>query len=139
MLFLDFLVFILFLYFSIFCCFWIFAFFILFLYFSLFCCFWIFSYFLYIHVFTRRLVRTVPVYAHNTTRTGHASDEDIASDRHRQSAQGTAYKTVNAAYVQLYTEVAYIQGTSKNDRLRRTRPLIAPHLSLFHTLPPDVH
>ena len=41
------------------------------------------------------------VYANNTTRIGHASDEDIASDRHRQSAQGTAYKTVNAAYVQL--------------------------------------
>ena len=56
-----------------------------------------------------------PVYTNNTTRVGHASEEDVASDRHRQGALGTVYKTVNAAYIQPYTEIAYIQGASKND------------------------
>ena len=50
-----------------------------------------------------------PVNANNTTRIGHTSDEDIASDQHRQSAQGTVYKTVNAAYVQLMNSLRLMQ------------------------------
>ena len=75
-----------------------------------------------------------PVYANNTTRIGHTSDEDIASDRHRQSAQGTVYKTVDAAYVQQYTELAYIQGAFQK-RLTTTHAAAysAAPLSVTHT------
>ena len=80
------------------------------------------------------------VYANNTARIGHTSDEDIASDRHRQSARGTVYKTVNAAYVQQYTEVAYIQAAFQK-RLTTTHaatysaaPLSVPRTTSRRTL-----